>query len=232
MPSAERDRPPARHRVRRVRRVDPTDRPPPQADGPWDAERRQRLERPAEEERGGVGGSAGTGPWAADGRRPASRHAATAAAPAADASQTGPDVPSAASSHGPSRTAPSDRATRRTLRVSWPRPPSGGLPRPAAGAARCCDHAQPAEDLHGEFPQDRPLIRRDSPRSLVGAVLILGDRRRRCSSAAATRSGCRQRVVSTASSRRRPSPTGAPRSASCTRSSSSSPSSSSSSSRA
>ena len=50
-PAEERDRPPTRDGVRGVDRVDPPDRPQPPADGDRDAQRWQRLERPAQQER-------------------------------------------------------------------------------------------------------------------------------------------------------------------------------------
>ena len=78
-PAEERDGPPTRNGVARMDRVDPSDGPQPPADGDRDAQRRQRLERPAEQERTGRRGLGGTGPWAATG--PARAPAPTIAMP-------------------------------------------------------------------------------------------------------------------------------------------------------
>ena len=131
----ERHGPPSGHGIARVRRVHPAHRPAPPHDGDEDAERRQRWERPAEEERGqgrglgrrrtvcrhgtGEGGEAG-GATRAPARPRRAAAVANRSTRARDRGGRGSaDLVIA-------RIVPQARETP-TLRVSWPRSdPQGG----------------------------------------------------------------------------------------------------------
>ena len=118
----ERDRPAARDRVRRVDRVDPPDRPQP-PDGHGDqAEGRQRLERPAQQQRGGR--------WAVRPGRGRGR------APAWPAPSKPPTAPSPASDRWIQRRPGIGRMVARTARRWHPGPDGRAWPERGEERAR------------------------------------------------------------------------------------------------
>ena len=159
----------ARHRVGRMCRVHPADSPTPPDQRGEDPDRRQRLERPAEEERGGVR-------WfgRGSGRAPpqASRSAQSPRRPPGTASDLERWLERGARNrsvvhrrHGPTTPRPVGRTRRRPSAVSWP--PSG------PGRVRTCPSAPAPRTCMASSPQDRPPSAAIAA-LLVGALLIVG----------------------------------------------------------